>query len=151
MHGDPGLGKTLMAEAFIEESGLNTYVLCRNKDSSDFIKEITTIFKKAKKTAPSIVFPDDMDKFANEDSDHCDAKEYVAVQAGIGEVKDNGVFILATVNDIYKLPNSLTRMGRFATRTDAVKIIRHYLAGKKGSDTLNMEDLANIICYRSCA
>ena len=27
IHGDPGLGKTLMAKCFIEESGLKSYVL----------------------------------------------------------------------------------------------------------------------------
>ncbi len=56
---------------------------------------------------------DDMDKFANEDDTHCDAPEYAAVQAGIDDVKDTGVFVIATANDIRKLPSSLRRSGRF--------------------------------------
>lgn len=48
-----------------------------------------------------------MDKFANEDDTHCDAPEYAAVQAGIDDVKDTGVFVIATANDIRKLPSSL--------------------------------------------
>ena len=35
----------------------------------------------------------DMDKFANEDEDHLDAEEYVAVQTGIDEVKNKNVFV----------------------------------------------------------
>ena len=73
---------------------------------------------KAKENAPSIVFLDDMDKFANEDDRHCDAEEYVAVQSGIDEVKGYDVFVLATVNNFDKLPRSLTRPGRFDTPTN---------------------------------
>lgn len=54
-----------------------------------------------------------MDKFANEDNNHIDAEEYVAVQAGIDDVKGYGAFVLATVNEYNKLPRSLTRTGRF--------------------------------------
>lgn len=87
LYGDPGLGKTLIAKCFIEESGLKSYVVRRNKGNDDFISNITETFQKAKENAaPCIVFLDDMDKFANEDSDHRDAEEYVAVQSGIDEV-----------------------------------------------------------------
>ena len=113
LHGAPGLGKTLMANCFIEESGLPAYVVRRNKGSNDFIAEVTETFQKAKENAPCIVFLDDIDKFANEDSGHRDAEEYVAVQAGIDEVKNSGVFVLATANIIRKLPFSLVRLGRF--------------------------------------
>ncbi len=41
-----------------------------------------------------------MDKFANEDNDHIDAEEYVAVQAGIDDVKGFDVFVFATVQKI---------------------------------------------------
>ncbi len=159
LYGDPGLGKTLMAKCFIEESGLKAYVVRRNKGNDDFIGEITDTFKKAKENAPSIVFLDDMDKFANEDDFHRDAEEYVAVQAGVDEVKDFDVFVLATVNEMYKLPDSLIRSGRFdrkievqrPTEYDAVKIVEHYLKDKKISDDVNKIDLTKMISYSSCA
>ena len=159
LYGDPGLGKTLMAHSFIKESGLQAYTVRRNKGNEDFIGEITKTFRKAAKNAPSIVFLDDMDKFANEDNDHRDAEEYVAVQAGIDEVKGKSVFVLATVNEMYKLPRSLVRSGRFdrkievvcPTNEDAEKIIRYYLGSKKVSDDIDMEDLARMISYSSCA
>ena len=159
LYGDPGLGKTLMAKSFIEESGIGAYTVRRNKGNDDFIGVITDTFAKARENAPAIVFLDDMDKFANEDDDHRDAEEYVAVQSGIDEVKDCDVFVLATANDIRKLPKSLIRTGRFdrkimvqrPTENDADSIIRHYLSDKKVADTVNMEDLAKMISYSSCA
>ena len=159
LYGDPGLGKTLMAKCFIEESGLKAYTVRRNKSNDDFIGNITYTFEKAKANPPCIVFLDDIDKFANEDDERRDAEEYVAVQAGIDEVKDCGVFVLATANNIYKLPDSLVRSGRFDRKIevespndeDAGKIIEHYLADKKVSKDVDMEDLSKMISYSSCA
>ncbi len=159
LYGAPGLGKTLMAKSFIKESGLEAYTIRRNKGNDDFIGVITDTFAKAKENSPVIVFLDDMDKFANEDERHCDAEEYVAVQSGIDEVKGCDVFVLATANDIDKLPDSLIRTGRFdrrimflrPTEDDAASIIKHYLSDKKVADTVNMEDLAKMISYSSCA
>jgi cell division protease FtsH len=159
LNGEPGLGKTLMAKALIAESGLKAYTVRRNKGNNDFVGEITKVFEQAKKNAPSIVFLDDMDKFANEDSYHRDAEEYVAVQAGIDDVKDCGVFVIATVNEDHKLPSSLIRSGRFDRRInvkrpferDAVKIIEYYVSDKKLADDVNMDDLSKMISYSSCA
>lgn len=159
LYGAPGLGKTLMAKCFIEESGLKSYVVRRNKGNDDFIGAITDTFHRAKENAPCVIFLDDMDKFANEDSDHRDAEEYVAVQAGIDEVKNCDVFVLATANEMRKLPGSLVRSGRFdrkivvkrPTDSDAYKIIEHYLSDKKVSKNVNMEDLSKMISYSSCA
>lgn len=159
LYGDPGLGKTLMARSFIEESGLCAYTVRRNKGGDEFIDELTETFERAKEAAPCIVFLDDIDKFANEDSTHRNAEEYVAVQAGIDEVKGCGVFLLATANDIGKLPDSLVRSGRFDRKIevrcpsdkDAEEIIAYYLSDKKVAEGVNMEDLARMISYHSCA
>lgn len=159
LYGDPGLGKTLMAKSFIEESGLKAYIVRRNKGNDDFIGDITDTFRKAKENTPCVIFLDDMDKFANEDSDHRDAGEYVAVQSGIDEVKNCDVFVLATANEMRKLPESLVRSGRFdrkievkrPTDKDANEIIEHYLSDKKVSENVNMEDLSKMISYSSCA
>lgn len=159
LYGDPGLGKSLMAKSFITESGLPAYIVRRDKGSDDFIGKISDTFEKAKNNAPAIVLLDDMDKFANEDNSHIDAEEYVAVQAGIDEVKNCNVFVFATVNEIRKLPRSLIRSGRFdrkievnsPTDRDAEEIIKYYLAEKKVSDNVNMDDLVKMVSYGSCA
>ena len=159
LDGEPGLGKTLLAECFIEESGLNAYTLRRSKGGDSFTGEISDTFKKAIENAPCIVFLDDMDKFANEDDRHRDAEEYVAVQAGIDEAKDHDVYVIATVNDSEKLPQSLIRPGRFdriisietPSSEDAEKIIKYYLSGKKMGKDVNIEDVSKMISYVSCA
>ena len=159
LYGEPGLGKTLVAKSFIEEAGLPTYTIRRNKGDDDFIGGITETFQKAKENSPSIVFLDDMDKFANEDDDHRDAEEYVAVQSGIDEVKGAEVFVLATANDVHKLPKSLTRSGRFDRKIcfhspsdkDAQEIMEYYLSDKKVSDDIDMNDLSKMMSFSSCA
>ena len=153
LHGDPGLGKTLMAKCFIEESGLTSFVLRRNKGTEDFVQEITDTFLQAKENAPSIIFLDDLDKFANEDDNHRDAQEYVAIQTGIDDVKEAEVFVIATVNNIRKLPISLVRVGRFDRKIevdrpsdkDSRDIIKHFLENKKISEEIDMDDIARMI------
>ncbi len=159
LSGEPGVGKTLIANCFIEECGLPAFILRRAKGADNFIDEIADTFKKARGAAPSVIVLDDMDKFANEDDNHRDAEEYVAVQAAIDDVKDFEVFVIATVNDPSKLPRSLTRSGRFdrfleietPDFKDADAIIRHYMKDKKVSANLNFDDVSKMISYSSCA
>jgi len=157
--GRPGIGKTLLAKSFIEESGLPAFTLRGNKGTDKFVDEITETFRTAKEKAPAIVFLDDMDKFSNSDMECRDTKEYVAVQAGIDEVKGAGVFVIATVNDEDKLPESLTRAGRFDIclhmnrpgRKDAEAIIRYYMSTKAVSPKVNLSDVGKMMSYYSCA
>lgn len=159
LYGEPGLGKSLMAQCFLEEAGLKTYTLRRAKGGGDFVREITDTFRKATENAPAVIFMDDMDKFANEDERHPDAEEYVVIQSCIDEAKGKNVFVLATANNINKLPDSLKRPGRFDRRIcvnepshqDAEKIVCHYLKTKKISDDVNMQDLSKMISYSTCA
>lgn len=67
LYGAPGLGKSLLANCFMEECGLNTVTVRRDKSGDAFINSIAQAFAKAKEEAPSVLFLDDMDKFANED------------------------------------------------------------------------------------
>ncbi len=159
LHGEPGVGKTLMANCFIEECGLPAYRIRRSLGGDSFIGEMTETFRTAKENAPSIVFLDDLDKFSNADFRQKDTEEYVAVQAGIDEVSGCDVLVIATANEIRKLPDSLVRPGRFdkvievssADDNDVEAIIRHYLADKKVSDDVNIEDLAKMMHFESCA
>ena len=159
LSGEPGLGKTLLSRCFVEESGLPSFVIRRDKANGEFISFITESFRQAKEQAPSVLVLDDMDKFANEDHEHKNAPEYIAVQAGIDTVADSDVYVFATVNDYYALPDSLRRAGRFdkhlvveqPSGDDAVAIIKHYLTGKKLAENVSLEDLSRMISYSSCA
>jgi cell division protease FtsH len=156
LHGEPGVGKSLMAMSFIKESGRNSYIIRRNKHDGDFINEIKGVFSKAAQNAPSIILLDDMDKFVVEDKSK---EEYVAVQACIDEVSSLDVYVIATANSIRDIPRSLLRAGRFDRKirvypprgNDAEKIIRHYLESKSIISDVNFDDIAKMLIGRSCA
>lgn len=159
LHGEPGVGKSLMAKALIEESGRPSFICRKDRPNGDFIKAIKSTFTAALRSAPSIVFLDDMDKFANGDEMRRDAEEYVTVQSCIDEIRGSEVFIMATANNIRHLPNSLIRAGRFDRTieieaphgTDAEKIIAHYLGGKKFIGGIETKTIARILDGHSCA
>ena len=158
LEGRPGLGKTLMCGCFMEEAGIPCFTVRRDSADEDFINKITSTFIEAKEQAPSIVFLDDMDKFANEDRDHCDAPEYVAVQSGIDSVRDDIVLVLATANDIGDLPDSLCRAGRFdrtisvphPSNEDASRILRYYLEDKHVSEDVDFDDVVKMVGSNAC-
>ncbi len=105
------------------------------------------------------MFLDDMDKFANEDNQHPDAEEYVAVQACIDSCKDSDVFVFATANDKWCLPDSLLRSGRFdkvielecPKGDNAVKVIQYYLSQKTNLGDADAIEIARIMKGHSCA
>lgn len=157
--GEPGLGKSLMAQCFIEESGCKTFIIRKEKPDGEMVNAIREVFNKAKVENRAIVFLDDLDKFANEDNQHPDAEEYVAVQACIDTCKDSDVFVIATANNKYCLPNSLLRSGRFdkvieveyPKGDNAVKVIQHYLSQKSNLGDVDATEIARIMTGRSCA
>ena len=159
LHGEPGVGKTLMASVIIKESGRRAYTCRKDKPNGDFIKSIRKTFTDAVAAAPSIVFLDDMDKFANGDERHPDAEEYVTVQSCIDNIKGKDVFVLATANNIDNLPGSLLRAGRFdrvieieaPTGEDALNIVSHYMKSKKFVSKVDPETVAKMMDGRSCA
>ena len=159
LHGEPGVGKSLMASAVIEESGRPVFCCRKDEPNGDFVKKIKATFDKAAENAPSIVFLDDMDKFANGDKNHPDAEEYVTVQSCIDEAKGKRVFVLATANDTDCLPDSLQRAGRFdrtieveaPTGEDAIEIVAYYLKSKRFVEGVDPAVIARIMNGHSCA
>ena len=159
LDGVPGVGKTLFAKEFIAESGRKAFTIRKNKPDGDFVDDIRETFNEAAKNTPSIVFLDDMDKFANEDEKHCNAEEYVTIQACIDDVSGKDVFVIATTNDVGKLPDSLTRSGRFdwvfkllvPNAEDSEKIFAYYLKDKSVDDCIDATELARFARGYSCA
>ena len=159
LDGDPGMGKTLMADAIIESSGRKAFICRKDKPNGSFVEHIAQTFEQAKKNAPSIVLLDDMDKFANEDDSHRNAEEYVTIQSCIDEIRDYDVFVIATTNETINLPDSLLRSGRFdriiqickPQFDDALNIIKHYLKHKQVMSDVDPDYIAKLMCHRSCA
>ena len=150
--GVPGIGKTLMAGALVEEIGRKSFLVRKDRPGQELVTEISHVFAEAMEAAPSVIFLDDMDKFPA-DSDKRNPDELVAVQSGIDLVKDADVFVVATANDIRYIPPSLRRPGRFdriiamgvPSLKESVEIIRHYLADKKIADDVDPESVARMM------
>ena len=132
LSGTPGLGKTLMATALMEDSGLPCFTVRRSQVEDEFLKQLAHTFDEAAEAAPSMLLLDDMDKFS---SDEFSTAAFTAVQSCIDKVQEKQVFVIATANNVEELPDSLLRCGRFDRQikvqrpncTDGEQIIRRYL------------------------
>lgn len=159
LYGDPGVGKSTFARCFLEASGRKAFICRKDKPNGDFVKEISRIFDEASQNAPSVILLDDLDKFSNEDERHRDAEEFVTVQACIDRVKEQQVFVIATANNIRKLPDSLVRAGRFdhvlrlhcPEGKDAQAIVAYYLSKKAFVADMDTRRIARLLEGHSCA
>lgn len=156
IHGAPGLGKTLLAEAFIESAGVYSVTIRHDRNRDELIDHIKSCFTEASKQEKAIVLLDDMDKFSMEERN---GEEFAVIQACIDEVKNARVLVLATANDIDDIPDSLLRHGRFdmivsisnPRGKDSERIITHYLEGVRLDAGVDREDVAKMLVGKSCA
>lgn len=158
LSGEPGTGKTTMANCLINSTNRAAYICRKKATDGEFVKTINGVFQSAKENTPSIVLLDDLDKFSDKEK-NCDAEEFIAVQSCIDEVKGLDVFVIATVNNIRKIPDSLKRSGRLGKRIhvrlpknyEAAEIIKHYLKKTKICDSLDEISIARMLNGESCA
>lgn len=156
IEGEPGVGKTLLATAFLKESGLKSYIVRRTRKDGDFSESLERIFEEAKANQPSIVLLDDMDKFTTSEKSR---EEFVAVQTCIDGVKGQDVFVIATINEKKEIPDSLIRAGRFDRHIkmntprgkDSYNIISYYMDKKGFLPETNRDDIAKMLEGNTCA
>jgi transitional endoplasmic reticulum ATPase len=123
LYGAPGTGKTLLAKAVVNESGVNFISVKGPSLISKYIGEsergIREVFKKAKQASPTILFFDEIDSLVpkrSESSTDAHVTERVISQFltemdGIEELK--GVVVLAATNRLDLVDPALLRSGRF--------------------------------------
>jgi len=119
--GPPGTGKTLTARSLAEELGVNYIAIVGPEVMGKYYGEAETrlrsIFEKAAKAAPCIIFIDEIDSLAPDRSkvEGEVEKRLVAQLLGLmdGFAKTNGVIVLAATNRPDHLDPALRRPGRF--------------------------------------
>ena len=119
--GPPGTGKTLTAKAIAEELKLNYIAINGPEVMSKYYGEaeakLREIFAKAKKSAPCLVFIDEIDSIAPDRSKVQGEveKRLVAQLLGLmdGFVQNQGVLLLAATNRPDHIDPALRRPGRF--------------------------------------
>jgi transitional endoplasmic reticulum ATPase len=121
--GPPGTGKTLLAKAVANESEANFIHIKGPALMSKFVGEsekgVREIFKKAKQTAPCVIFFDEIDALAPKrgsgtTDSHVSERvisQFLTEMDGLEELR--GVFILAATNRIDIIDPALLRPGRF--------------------------------------
>lgn len=140
LDGDPGNGKTLMAQCLIEATECAYEKCTKDRAQDEFIVHLKEVFKKAEdyvksNNKPFIIFLDDMDKFAETSKDTDNPEEYAILQTFIDSIKDFDVFFVATVNSCAAFPKSLIRSGRIdktfvilkPSISDSEKVADYYL------------------------
>ncbi|MCL4517937.1 MAG: AAA family ATPase, partial [Thaumarchaeota archaeon] len=117
LYGPPGCGKTLLARALATESGANLITVRGPEVLSKWLGEseraIREMFKKAKSSAPCIVFLDEVDSLAVARSDSSQRTDQVLSQL-LTEIDSNSsdVFVVGATNRPDLIDISLLRPGR---------------------------------------
>ena len=158
--GQPGTGKTLLAKAVASESEANFISIKGPELLSKWVGEseqgVREIFRKAKQTAPTVIFFDEIDSIAStrsaNDSDSGVTKRVVnqllTEMDGLEELED--VAIIAATNRPDILDAGLMRPGRFdrhikvdLPNEDArLSIFKVHTEGMPLADDVNLEKLA---------
>ncbi|MDI6815080.1 MAG: CDC48 family AAA ATPase, partial [Dehalococcoidales bacterium] len=157
--GAPGTGKTLLAKAVANESGVNFISVKGPALLSKWVGEsergIREVFKKAKQASPCIIFFDEIDAIAPTRGTSADSHvtERVISQLlteldGIEELK--GVVVLAATNRPDIIDPALLRAGRFDLQLELpipdektrLEIFKIHTKGKPLADDVDLESLA---------
>ncbi len=121
LHGPPGTGKTLLAKAVANESEANFILLNGPEIMSKFYgeseKKIRDIFEEAEKTAPAIIFIDEIDAIApkrEEVTGEVERRVVSQLLSMMDGLKNRGkVVVIGATNRPNALDPALRRPGRF--------------------------------------
>ncbi len=160
--GPPGTGKTLLARAVAGEAGVPFF----STNGAEFVEmfvgvgasRVRDLFEKARKTAPCIIFIDELDALGRArnagptsggDEKEQTLNQLLAEMDGF-ERNTVPVVVLAATNRPEIMDQALLRAGRFdrqvlvdrADRKGRVEILRLHIKGKPLSPDVRLEDLA---------
>lgn len=168
--GPPGTGKTLLARACAGEAGVPFYSI----SGSDFVEmyvgvgasRVRDLFEKAKKTAPCIVFIDEIDAVGRQRGTGLggghDEREQTLNQLLVemdGFESNDSVVLIAATNRADVLDPALLRPGRFDRQVTVnypdlegrVDILKVHSRGKALEKDVDLENIAKRMPYSSGA
>ncbi|HBB14318.1 MAG TPA: AAA family ATPase [Treponema sp.] len=170
LEGEPGNGKTLFAKALAGEARVNFIPAKATDFESMFMAigpmKVKLLFRKARRSAPCIVFIDEFDGIGtrrNYSGSAIETENTRIVTALLNELdgfeNTKGVLVLAATNSISALDEALVRPGRFDARVSVPypdenarkELIKMYTKDKKLTNDCSLELLAEKFKGFSCA
>jgi transitional endoplasmic reticulum ATPase len=160
LYGKPGTGKTLLAKAVANESGVNFISIKGPQLISRYVGEsergVRETFRTAKRAAPTILFLDEIDSLVpRRGSSSTDAhvterviSQFLTEMDGIEELK--GVVVLAATNRLDLVDPAILRSGRFdllfelpaPDEQTRLEIFRIHTKDKPLSEEVDLKELA---------
>lgn len=170
LEGNPGNGKTLFAKALAEEANVN-FIATKGADFQSAMmsmgsKKIKSLFKKARKHKPCIIFIDEFDGIGerrNYAGTGVDKENNRIITAMLNEMDGfvalDGILVIAATNSYSSLDSALIRPGRFDLKYNIpnpdlntrIKLIEIYSKNKILEDEINKEKLAESFEGLSCS
>jgi len=160
LHGPPGTGKTLLAKAVANESEANFILLNGPEVMSKFYgeseKRIRDIFEEAEKTAPAIVFIDEIDAIAPKREEvYGEVERRVVSQmlTMMDGLKSRGkVVVIGATNRPNSIDPALRRPGRFDRELELnvpdkqgrLSILKIHTRGMPLTKNVNLGELARV-------
>lgn len=162
LYGPPGTGKTLLAKAVAGEAKVPFFQVSGSAFEDMLVgvgaKRVRDLFAKAKKSAPSIIFIDELDSVASKRG-----KYDVAGSSGLADQTINqllaemdgfntrtGIVVIAATNRIDVLDDAILRPGRFDRHIqvnlpdikEREAILKIHARNKNISSKVNLADIA---------
>ncbi|RZN39027.1 MAG: AAA family ATPase, partial [Methanophagales archaeon ANME-1-THS] len=160
LHGPPGTGKTLIAKAVANETDANFYSISGPEIMSKFYGEserhLREIFEEAEKTAPSIIFIDELDSIApkrGETTGEVERRVVAQLLSLMDGLESRGqVVVIGATNRPNALDEALRRGGRFdreieigiPDRNGREEILHVHTRGMPLADDVNLKEIANL-------
>lgn len=161
LEGAPGNGKTLFAKALAEEANVN-FIATKGADFQSAImsmgaRKIKSLFKKARKHKPCIIFIDEFDSIGERRyyaGTGVDKENNRIVTAMLNEmdgfIASDGILVIAATNSYNSLDAALIRPGRFDLKYNIpnpdqitrIRLIEIYTKEKNLDNDINIEKLA---------
>jgi len=157
LYGPPGTGKTLLARAVAGESGVNFIRVAGPELMDRYVgeseKAVREVFDRARQTAPTIVFFDEIDGIASQRVDSSEVTERVVSQllTELDSAAENpDLVVLGATNRREVLDDALLRPGRLERHIEVPnpdeaarrKIFEVHTAGKPIAEDVDLDELA---------
>jgi transitional endoplasmic reticulum ATPase len=160
LHGPPGTGKTLLAKAVANETNSTFYTIGGPEIMSKYYGEseekLRNIFEQAEKSAPSIIFIDEIDSIApkrDEVSGEVERRIVAQLLSLMDGMTSRGkVVVIAATNRVNAIDPALRRPGRFdreieigvPNRDGRLEVLQIHTRGMPMEKDVNLEKLADI-------